>query len=259
MVTISEIIDFLEDWVPLPLQEPYDNAGLQAGDPNQPFKGGLICLDVRAEIVEEALATGANFIISHHPLLFHPLKRVSGQTLSEHLVIQAIRHDLVIYSMHTNLDSVMDGVNAALAERIGVEQWKILRPSGTFTQAGAGGVGHFTEPMDEDIFLQAVKERLQLKVLRHSKHLHRPIRKIAFCGGAGGFLLPDAMEQKADAFIVGEVHYHDFIDYENHILILETGHYESEHWIKNVLLDKLNEKFSTFATAKSELSTYNYL
>ena len=108
MAKIADIISYLESWVPLTLQESYDNAGLQVGDVNQEFKSGLICLDVRPEVIEEALASGANFILSHHPVLFHPLRCVSGKSLSEQIVIQAIQHQIVIYSMHTNLDNVQD-------------------------------------------------------------------------------------------------------------------------------------------------------
>lgn len=262
MVKIKEIISYLESWVPLSFQDSYDNAGLQAGNTNQDFKSGIICLDVRPEIIEEALSTGANFILSHHPVLFHPLKCVSGQNLSEQIIISAIQHNLVIYSMHTNLDNVMDGVNASFSKRLKLQNLKILHPqsiSESEVPVGAGMVGELAKPMQESEFLGFVKGQLELKVLRHSKSLQKPIRKVAVCGGAGAFLLPDALASKANAFVVGEAHYHDFIDYENRIMIIEVGHYESEHWIKYDLLNKLNEKFSTFAVAKSEHSTYNYL
>ena len=260
MASIREIIQYLETWVPLSWQESYDNAGLQAGNPDQPLRSGLICLDVRPEVMDEAIATGANFILSHHPVLFHPLRCVSGRNLAEQTVIKAIEHNIVIYSMHTNLDNAPDGVNAALARRLRLNHLEFLRPvQPNPASIGSGMIGELASPLSEEEALCFVKERLALPVLRHSKRLGGTIRRIALCGGAGAFLIPDAIARNADMFVVGEAHYHDFIDYENRMLLLEVGHYESEHWIKYDLLAKLNEKFSTFAVSKCEESTYNYL
>ena len=125
---ISQIIELLEDFAPLVLQENFDNSGLQIGDASQKVKGVLLCLDVNEEVLEEALELDCNLIISHHPLLFKPIKRITGKTYIERCVIKACKNDLVIYSAHTNLDNAFGGVNFYLAEKLGLQNLRILSP-----------------------------------------------------------------------------------------------------------------------------------
>jgi len=125
---ISQIIETLEEFAPPDLQESFDNSGLQVGDSSQPVKGILLCLDVTEEVLEEALDLDCNLIISHHPLLFKPLKRLTGKSYIERCVIKACKNDLVIYSAHTNLDNAFGGVNFYLAEKLGLQNLRILSP-----------------------------------------------------------------------------------------------------------------------------------
>lgn len=251
----------MEEMFPLGCQEKYDNSGIQIGDVEQQFTGGIVCCDVKMEILEEAVKSGANMIISHHPVLFHPLKSVCGNTLSEKIAIYAIEKKLIVYSVHTNADNTLGGVNLSMGNRIGLQKIKALKSIEGFNENffGSGAIGEFSEAIPEDNFLRLIKNNLKLEVLRHSKPLKKAVKKLAFCGGSGGFLIPEAIKSKADAFLVGETHYHDFVDYENFILILEVGHYESENWIKYDLCEKLNKKFSTFAVSRLERTPYYYL
>ena len=125
---ISQIITELEDYAPLFLQEGFDNSGLQVGDISQEVRGILLCLDVTEEVVEEAIKLGCNLIISHHPLLFKPLKKLTGKTYIERCVIKACKHDIVIYASHTNMDNAFGGVNYHLAEKIGLQNVQVLSP-----------------------------------------------------------------------------------------------------------------------------------
>jgi len=125
---ISQVIETLEDFAPLVLQESYDNSGLQVGDTSQKVKGILLCLDVTEEVLEEALELDCNLIISHHPLLFKPIKRLSGKTYIERCVIKACKNDLVIYTAHTNLDNTFGGLNFYMAEKLGLQNLRILSP-----------------------------------------------------------------------------------------------------------------------------------
>lgn len=125
---ISQIIGILEEFAPLPLQESFDNAGLQVGDASQKVRGILLCLDVTEEVVDEALELGCNLIVSHHPLIFKPLRTLTGKTYIERCVIKACQHDIAIYSAHTNLDNANQGVNFRLAEKIGLQNIKVLQP-----------------------------------------------------------------------------------------------------------------------------------
>jgi dinuclear metal center YbgI/SA1388 family protein len=256
---IKEIIGYMESWAPLACQESYDNSGLQVGDPETEFLGGLVCLDVTPERVEEAAATGANLIVSHHPVLFHPLRQVCGGKLSEQIVIKAIKSGIAIYSAHTSLDNVRSGVNACLGRTLGLENTDFLQPNCSLPDAGGGIIGELEAPMEEGEILSMVKKQLRLPVLRHSRLRGKPVRRVAACGGAGGFMLQDAIRRGADAFVVGEAHYHDFIDFQDNILIVEVGHYESECLIKSEIFARLNEKFGNFAVSEKELTPYNYL
>ena len=125
---ISQIIETLEDFAPLGLQENFDNSGLQVGDISQKVKGILLCLDVTEEVLDEAMELDCNLIISHHPLLFKPIKKLTGKTYIERCVIKACKNDLVIYAAHTNLDNAFGGVNFYLAEKLGLQNLRILSP-----------------------------------------------------------------------------------------------------------------------------------
>jgi len=124
---IREIISHLEDFAPLSLQESYDNAGLIIGDPDDDVNQALICLDITEDTLKEAIQNNCKLIISHHPLIFQGLKKITGSNLVERLVLNAIKNNISIYAIHTNLDNVLDGVNAKIAEKLGLENIKILQ------------------------------------------------------------------------------------------------------------------------------------
>jgi len=125
---VSQVIETLEDFAPLALQESFDNSGVQVGDISQEVKGILLCLDVTEEVLEEALKMDLNLIISHHPLLFGPIKKLTGRTYIERCVAKACKNDLVIYSAHTNADNALGGLNFYLAEKLGLQNFRILSP-----------------------------------------------------------------------------------------------------------------------------------
>jgi dinuclear metal center protein, YbgI/SA1388 family len=125
---VQKIIEIIEDFAPVPLQDGFDNAGLQIGDINRQVTGILLCLDVTEEVIDEAIELGCNLIISHHPLLFKPIRSLTGKTYIERCLIKACKHDLVIYSAHTNLDNAHGGVNFHLAEKIGLQNVRVLSP-----------------------------------------------------------------------------------------------------------------------------------
>jgi dinuclear metal center YbgI/SA1388 family protein len=160
---IKDILKELETLAPLPLQESFDNAGVQAGDVEQEAVGALLCLDVTEVVVNEAIEKGCNLIISHHPLVFKPFKSLTGRTYVERCLIKACKHDLVIYAAHTNLDNAFGGVNYRLAEHIGLRRVRTLSPQknallklavfvpevhaevvrNALFDAGAGHIGHY--------------------------------------------------------------------------------------------------------------------
>ena len=127
-MNIKEIIKEIERYAPLPLQESFDNAGVQTGDVNQAATGALLCLDVTEAVVDEAIEKGCNLIIAHHPLAFKPFKSLTGKNYVERCMIKACKRNLVIYAAHTNLDNASGGVNHCLGERIGLRNMRVLSP-----------------------------------------------------------------------------------------------------------------------------------
>lgn len=125
---MKEIIHALEMFAPLPLQESYDNAGLQIGLTDAKVTGALLCLDITEHIIDEAIAIGCNLIISHHPLMFKGYKSFTGADYVQRCVMKAIKHDLLIYSAHTNLDNTPHGVSYKMAELLGLKQVRTLSP-----------------------------------------------------------------------------------------------------------------------------------
>jgi dinuclear metal center YbgI/SA1388 family protein len=238
---IKEIIQALERFAPLPLQDGFDNAGLQVGLTEAEATGALLCLDVTEAVVDEAITRGYNLIISHHPLLFKGLKSVTGRTYVERCLMKAIKNDIVVYSAHTNLDNAPGGVNYKIAEKIGLHAVSILEPKEGEAEAGSGVVGELKEPETETDFLKRIKKIFEVGCVKHNHLNGRLIRKVALCGGAGAFLLPNAVAVGADVFITGEVRYHDYFDYEDRILIAEIGHYESEQYTKEIFYSIIRE------------------
>ncbi|MBP5770112.1 MAG: Nif3-like dinuclear metal center hexameric protein [Bacteroidaceae bacterium] len=237
---IREIIAALEQFAPLPLQESYDNAGLQCGLTEAEVSGALLCLDVTEDVLHEAVDLGCNLIVSHHPLLFHGLKQVTDQTLVQRCLRFAIQNELCIYAAHTNLDNAEDGVNYRMAEKLGLidvqflEPRTVLLPSGFQIKAGSGVIGYLPEAEDSLAFLQRVKQAFHVEALQHNQLLDSPIQSVAICGGAGDFMLDAAIRAEADAFLTGEMHYHVWFGHEQRIQIAVLGHYESEQYTREI-------------------------
>ncbi len=227
------IIAALERLAPLRLQDEWDNSGLQVGFPESEVGRVLVCLDITEEVVDEAVAKGCNMIVSHHPLLFKALRQVSDATYQQRCVVRALSAGISIYSAHTSLDNAPDGVNHKIAEKLGLQQLRWLLPK-EGEDAGSGLVGELPRPEKDADFLARVKRIFGVQCLRHSALDGREIRRVALCGGAGAFLLRDAVRAGADCFLSGEFHYHDYFE-NNGVLLAELGHYQSEQFTQDLL------------------------
>lgn len=356
---IQEVISFLEQIAPPALQESYDNATLICGNRQSELTGILCTLDCTEEVVEEAIQLGANLIVAHHPIVFKGLKSLTGKNYVERTLIQAIKKDIAIYAIHTNLDHVSLGVNKRIADRMGLVETKILQPKkqvlskleffvpvkdkdhvlraifdagagqigeykdcsfqlegiGTFTpsdkanpysgqrgipqsepeirvevifpsylsskvlaamkknhpyeevayylvslenenqEVGAGMIGKLPKPMSGDEFLEHLKSTMNLQVVKHTKIIDRPVRRVAVCGGAGIFLLSDAKRAGADAFVTSDIKYHEFFDAEGELILCDIGHYESEIFTKDLIAEFLSQNFPNIATYLTKVVT----
>lgn len=356
---IKEITQYLESLAPLAYQESYDNSGLIVGQGDEEVSKILISLDCTEAVVDEAIAKGCNLIISHHPIVFKGIKKFNNKNYVERTVIKAIKNDIALYAIHTNLDNVVGGVNFKIAEKLGLQNKAVLSPkSGLLKKlavyvprasvegvrralfdAGAGAIGNYDEcsyntagygtfkplsradpaigevgtqerveetkievvfpsnierkivvamlashPYEEvayniitldntlqtigsgvignleegisgEEFLAYLKDKLKLKVIRHTELLNKPIQRVAVCGGAGGFLLNEAKRSGADIFITADYKYHEFFDAENDIIIADVGHFESEQFTQELLLEVIQKKFANFAVLLTETDT----
>jgi dinuclear metal center YbgI/SA1388 family protein len=356
---IKEIVSCLEKLAPTSLQESYDNAGFIIGNSDNEVSKTLVSIDVTKEVIDEAIKLGCNLIISHHPLIFGNLSRITNDNPTGHCVLKAIKNDIAIYAAHTNLDSVVGGVNSILCNKLGLVNCRILKnkknilkklvtfcPSGKaeivrkalfdagaghignydscsfnsngsgsfralenanpyvgevnklhfenevkietiypayiertllkalfaahpyeevaydiypleneFNKVGEGMIGELTKPMDTKLFFEKIKTILDLGLIRHSRIIKRKIKKVAVCGGAGGFLLKDAINSGADIMLTGDLKYHQFFETNEGIILADIGHYESEQFAKEILVDFLFENFPTFAFHISKVKT----
>ncbi len=356
---VYEVIKQLESLAPLALQEEYDNAGLIVGDSSLECSGILISLDATEEVVMEGLKKGCNLIIAHHPIIFRGLRKINGSNYVEKSVITAIKNDICIYAIHTNLDNVLNGVSGRIAQVLGLGEVNILSNkertlkklftfvpiesaedvrkavfdagggsigkysqcsfnmdgTGTFMakegadpyigeigkptttkemkievifpaylendiieamlqshpyeevaydvislsnehqNLGSGVIGILPEPVGELEFLELLKLRFNIPFIRHSELLGRQIKKVALCGGAGSFLIPNALAAKADIYLTADLKYHEFFDADGKIVIADIGHFESEQYTVDLLKEYLEQKFPTFAVLKSGTRT----
>lgn len=358
-MTIQDIIASLEEFADPQLQESYDNARLLVGDKTWECTGVLTALDSTEAVIDEAIAKNCNLVVAHHPIIFGGLKSITGNSYIEKTVIKAIKNDIAIYAIHTNLDNISQGVNKIIADKLGLQEQKILAPkSGQLRKlavyvpaenraslqdalfaAGAGHIGKYSEcsysnagigtflpgegsnpaegmvgkrstvteeklevlyplwkegsvltamkanhPYEEVAyecypvtnthqevgsgitgrlpkalpakeFLQIVKEKFGLTILRHTALGMKNIEKVAVCGGAGSFLLGKATAAGADIFITSDMKYHEFFDAEGKIVVADIGHYESEQYTIDLLYDFLRKKFTNFAVQKTTVNT----
>ena len=253
---IKEVIDALERFAPLPLQEDWDNAGLQIGLTAAEASGALLCLDVNEAIVDEAIDKGCNIIVSHHPLIFRGLKQLTGADYVQRAVMKAVKNDIVIVGMHTNMDNAVGGVNFKIAEKLGLNDVELFaRKQVGDIEGGSGVTGLLPTPMEARDFVAAVKETFGVECAQCNELLHRPISKVAICGGAGDFLLPQAVALGADAFITGEMHYHVYFGHEQEIQICVIGHYQSEQFTQELFSDILAKDCPGLRTEIAETMT----
>lgn len=356
---LAQLTAYLESLAPLALQEDYDNSGLIVGQPDMEVHQALISLDCTEAVVDEAIATDCQIIISHHPIVFKGLKKFNGKTYVERVVEKAIRNNIALYAIHTNLDNVMTGVNARICETLGIGNTRILAPKHNLLKklvtyvpiaqaeqvrkalfhAGAGHIGEYSEcsfsvegtgtfkggensdpyvgepgvrhheeemrietvypanleskvimalvlahpyeevaydlynltnqhqeigsgmigeldmPMDEAEFLADVKQSMDAQVIRHTAFTGKQVKKVAVCGGSGGFLLKQAIAAGADVFITADYKYHEFFDAEGKILIADIGHFESEQFTQQLLFEIIQKKFVNFAIRLTKVNT----
>jgi len=358
-MTVNSVAKIIENLAPLAYAEDFDNVGLLVGNPNMEVSGVLVTLDTLENVLDEAVEKNCNIIISFHPIIFGGLKKVTGKTYVERVVMKAIKHDIALYAIHTALDNHFHGVNAKICEVLGLRNRKILIPQkntikkittyvplseaenirNQLFNAGAGSIGNYSNcsfsnngtasykanetatpvygskgtlhleaetqlhltfdsakektiiasllahhpyeevayeittldnvnqhigmgmiaelpsAMSEKAFLSTLKEKMHLSCIRHSALREKDVKKVAVLGGSGAFAIGAAKAACADVFISADIKYHEFYQAEGQMIIADIGHFESEQFTKNLLVDYLTKKIPNFAVRLSESIT----
>ena len=241
---VKDIIKVVEEFAPLAIQEGWDNSGLCVGSPEDEVTSVLLALDCTPALVDEAMACGADMIVTHHPLIFSGLKKISPDDMIGEAVIKAIRAGISIYAAHTNADKVIEGVSGAMAAKLGLQNVTILDEDGDGT--GLGVVGDLPQQMTSKEALALVKDKFGLKVVKSSAPMDAMISRVAMCGGSGGSLIGAARKSGAQLYISGDISYHNFFTPDG-FMIMDIGHYESEIEIVDILFSLIKKNFPTFA------------
>ncbi len=242
--SVKDVIRAIEEFAPLSIQEKWDNSGLCIGSPDNAVSSVLLGLDCTPELVDEAVRCGADMIVTHHPLIFSGLKKISPDNPVGEAVIKAVRAGISVYAAHTSADKVLAGVSGAMAARLGLEDVVPLEDDGS--GHGLGAVGNFPSPLSAAEAVELVKERFRLKTLRTSRPVEEMISRVAMCGGSGGSLICAAEASGAQLYLSGDISYHNFFTKKG-FMIMDIGHYESEIEIVDILFSLIKKNFPTFA------------
>lgn len=236
----KDIALIIEEFAPLGTQEPWDNSGFCIGSPEQEIKGVMIGFDCTPELIEAAVAVGANMVITHHPLIFAGVKKINPDTFIGKCITLAITNGVVIYSAHTNADKAEGGVTALMALRLGLQN---IEPLDETSLALVGTLPSPVEPQELSTF---VKKAFGVERLRSSRLIEEPVSRVAVCAGSGSSFIPQAMEAEVQLFITGDLSYHHYFCSEG-FMVMDIGHYESERDIVDKLYEILSKKIPTFA------------
>ena len=207
---------------------------MQVGDTERDIQSVLLTTDITEFVVNEAVMRGCDLIVSHHPLLFHGLKQVCGQTPQARIVEMAIKHNIAIYSAHTSLDCVSGGINTRLADKLGVKDYRFLMGN------GLGVIGKLSQPMPYADFIAYVREILDCTYVRYTRAPKEMVQTVALCGGSGAEFINDAILQGADVYITADCKYHEFQDADGQIGLIDIDHWISERHAREIFQDILS-------------------
>lgn len=246
---VSDIISAIEEFAPISIQEKWDNSGLIIGTPDDEVHGVIVGFDCTPELIDEAVAAGADMVVTHHPLIFKGIKRIRKDDPVGLAVIKAISSGIAVYAAHTTADKVMEGVSGAMAGKLGLKNVEILVPEEG--GVGLGAVGDLPVPMSADDAVTFVKKAFSLKVARVSRPVKGLVSRIAMCGGSGADMISDARAAGAQMYLSGDISYHNFFTPDG-LMIMDIGHFESEIDITEILFSVIRKKFPNFAVRVSE-------
>ena len=219
---IRDVVAVIENFAPLSLQESYDNSGLIVGRLDDEVHAALLAVDVTEEVLDEAEREGCDLIITHHPIIFQPLKRFNSKSYVERCVERAIRKGIALYACHTNLDSTPNGMSWQVGAMIGLSDMRVLQPKVGNESAGFGVVGTLTRAESGVALLNRIKSIFEVGAVRYSDIPSDDfmVNRVAVCTGSGGSLIDDALRVDADLYVTADLRYNDFMRGENRMNVV---------------------------------------
>lgn len=260
MIKVNNIIKEMELLAPTYLKEDFDNVGLMVGDKNKEVKKVLLALDCTLKVIEEAKKENVELIITHHPLIFKRPSSITTDNLQGKKIIELIKNDISLYSSHTNLDSVENGLNDTIVSILGFDNFKILEKNKRDDKAGLGRIVSLNESIQLEDLISKIKKSLNINNLRVVKGKDK-VNKIAIINGSGQDFIGKAVALGADCIITGDTTYHFASDYkEMEISILDVGHFASEQITFFNVMENLKEKFKDveFITSTVEEDPFSF-
>ena len=239
-----DLVRPIEEMAPLFEQEKWDNCGFSVGDPLGEVSKALVALDCTEDVVDEAIEIGADIIITHHPLIFGGVKKISPQNQLGRIIYKAVQHNIAIYAAHTNMDKAAEGVSALMAQKLGLQGCVPLTPD------NFGMVGNLENKCTVEELAAMAREAFGVDVIRCSAPLENKVSRVAVCGGSGKSFIADAMQQGAQVYITGDITYHDFYA-ERGFMVMDIGHYFSEYGIVGLFANIVSKNFPNFAVSIS--------
>lgn len=246
-IQLADLIKVLDVMYSPQLAEDWDKVGMHFGRADRPVKKLMTALDVRPQVVAEAVEKGVDTLVVHHPPIFDPIKRFDLADPQIAMYAELIKHDINVFAMHTNFDRAVNGMNDWLAVALGLES---IEPLGGFDEDGRPNmprIGKFNQPIERDELLDRVKSELKVDALKLVENQPKETyQTIAICGGGGGSFIMDAVKAGADAFITGDITYHTGHDaYEQDILLIDAGHY-----IESIFTDRMAATLNQLADSQ---------
>ncbi len=251
MITVSDILAFIDTLAPRSMKMDWDNVGLLCGSHNQEVTRVLVALDPFEQVVEEARELGAELIVTHHPLIFQPVKSVTDETSIGRSIRKLCKYDISAINAHTNLDQAPGGVNDVLAQALGLQDVQLVKPLPGDPPYGLLRMGRVSEqPLEA--FLDTVKTGLGCQGLRYIDG-GKPVNRVAVGGGACAGAIVEALDAGCDTFVTADVRYNQFWDaYDLGLNLIDAGHFHTENPVTAILARKLSENFPEIEVKISE-------
>ena len=255
MPLIQEILTDLEQHIPLSLAETWDNVGLLLGDARIEARGIMTCLTLTAEVADEAIRAGANLVITHHPILFKAVKRLTTDTSEGRLLLALIRAGVSVYSPHTAFDSAREGINQQIAAALGLQEIQPIRPQPN-SSAGAGRWGTLAHPVTLADLLQQLRAICPAEHFTYVGDLDHACDQVAIACGAAGEFLPEAAALGCQVFITGETRFHTCLEARAlGTALVMVGHYASERPAVEQLARQLHARWPALPVWASRVET----